>query len=193
MRTFFLLQTVLFAFCRVYIVMEQKGKGRPNKMNNWLPALEEVLNTENILFLSNDDLRLLTNERLPEENQISERTFKNWKAGKFHEDDDSGKNFIRVIERALIKQKQWLGERMLDPNNSLGWNRFRWILERKFAEFNLKHISENINRNEQTILITAASDEQKKLIENTINIEFEEVKPVRIQSSNDNESHNYDF
>jgi len=172
---------------------QQRGKGRPSKMDNWLKALQEVLSQENILFLTDNDLRILTNEKLDEENQISERTFRHWKSSKHHEDEDTGKQFLKVIEKALIKQKQWLGEKMLEPNNSLGWNRYRWILERKYKEFQLVHVSENINRNEQTILITAASDEQRKLIDNIINADFEEVKPVRIQSSNDNESQNYDF
>jgi hypothetical protein len=45
------------------------------------------------------------------------------------------------------------------------------FLERKFSEWNLKHISENINRNEnETIInITANSEAQRKLIDDLIN------------------------
>jgi hypothetical protein len=47
-------------------------------------------------------------------------------------------------------------------------------MERKFSEWNLKHISENINKNEQAtvIQITAGNDEQKKLIESIMNTDY---------------------
>ena len=172
--------------------LQQKGKGRPSKMADWLPALEEVLTTENILFLSNDDLRILTNEKLPEDQQISERTFKHWKAGKFHEDEETGKKFLKVVERALIKQKQWIGEKMLETEKN-SWTRYAWLLERKFNEFRIVHVQENINKNEQTFVIQAANDEDKQLLEKIINVDFVEVKPLRLSSSNDNKNDEYGF
>jgi hypothetical protein len=45
-----------------------------------------------------------------------------------------------------------------------------WFLERKFSEWNLKHISENINRNEnETIINITANSYQRKLIDDLIN------------------------
>ena len=173
--------------------METRGKGRPSKMESWLPALKEVLDTENILFLTDNDLRILTNEKLPEEQQITDRTFKNWKAGKWHESEETGKVFLKVVEKALIKQKQWIGERMLETTNQ-SWVRYAWLLERKFAEFNLKQISENVNRNELNVIqITASNEEQRKLIDNIINVDFEDIQPVRILASNDNKEEDFGF
>jgi hypothetical protein len=60
------------------------------------------------------------------------------------------------------------------------------ILERKFSEWNLKHISENINRNEnETIInITANSEAQRKLIDDLINVDFVEIKPAQLPATN---------
>jgi hypothetical protein len=51
--------------------------------------------------------------------------------------------FLDCIEFALIKQKQLLSKRMMEDTTGQ-WT--RWIMERKFSEWNLKHISENINK-----------------------------------------------
>ena len=160
----------------------KKEAGRPFKMESWLKALTEVLDEQSTIFLSDKDLVLLVNRLLPAENQITSRTFENWKAGKFAPNEDLGKEFIGCVELALIRQKQLLGERLM--NDSTGqWTRYAWILERKFAEWNLKHISENINKNEQStvIQITAGSNEQKALIESIMNVDFEEIKPKQLQ------------
>jgi hypothetical protein len=160
----------------------KKEVGRPFKMEAWLRALNEVLDEESTIFLSDKDLVLLVNRILPEENRITSKTFENWKAGKFAPNEDLGKEFIGCVEISLIKQKQLLGERLM--NDTTGqWTRYAWILERKFSEWNLKHISENINKNEQStvIQITAGSNEQKALIESIMNVDFEEIKPSQIQ------------
>lgn len=160
----------------------KKEVGRPFKMEAWLKALNEVLDEESTIFLSDKDLVLLVNRILPEENNITDRTFINWKAGKFAPNEDLGKEFIGCIEISLIKQKQLLGERLM--NDTTGqWTRYAWILERKFSEWNLKHISENINKNEQAtvIQITAGNDEQKALIESIMNADFQEIKPAQLQ------------
>lgn len=160
-------------------------RGRPFKMQSWLLKLDEVLNEQSTIFLSDKDLLLLVNRLLPEPDRITSRTFENWKAGKFAPTDELGKEFIGMIEMALIRQKQALGEKLM--NDTTGqWTRYAWILERKFAEWNLKSISENINKNEQStvIQITAGSDEQKALIEKIMNAEYEEIKPKQISTNN---------
>lgn len=177
--------------------MSKKDKitaGRPFKMENWVAELQKILAAEDIIFLSDKDLQFLVNQNLDESERITDRTFENWKAGKFHPDEEVGKQFMNCIHLALIKQKQEMSRRMLGEDDK-NWTRFAWVMERKFQEWNLKHISENINRNEQqtTIQITAANDEQRQLIDNIINIDFEEIKPKRLEETNDNESEDYEF
>ena len=165
--------------------LEKRGAGRPFKMETWLHQLVKVLEDEEILFLSDKDLVFLVNRELPKENQIADSTFEKWKAGKFAPNDEIGKEFIGCIHLALIRQKQLLSQKMMEDNNGQ-WTRYAWIMERKFTEWNLKHISENINRNEQATVINiqAGNEEQRKLIDNLINADFEEVKPLQVKQTN---------
>jgi hypothetical protein len=59
----------------------------------------------------------------------------------------------------------------------------RGFLNVNFQNGILKHISENINRNEnETIInITANSEAQRKLIDDLINVDFVEIKPAHYQ------------
>ncbi|KIO50954.1 hypothetical protein IW18_20425 [Flavobacterium hibernum] len=161
--------------------IEKRLAGRPFKMQEWVAELVNILNEEDILFLSDKDLVFLVNRRLPEENQISTSTFEKWKSGKYAPNEEVGKEFVACINLALIRQKQLLSKKMMEDNNGQ-WTRYAWIMERKFTEWNLKHISENINRNEQSTVINiqAGTEEQRKLIDNLINADFEEVKPIQL-------------
>lgn len=162
--------------------LDNNKVGRPHKMESWCDALDIVLNDENTLFLSDKDLVFLVNKQLPSDCQVDKRTFENWKAGKFHPNEDIGRKFVEHIETSLIKQKQLLGQRLLNETTGQ-WTRYAWILERKFAEWNLKHISENINKNEhETIIqITAGNDEQKALIESIMFTDYKIVEPIKIE------------
>ena len=160
------------------------------KMVNWITALKEVLNDEDILFLSDKDLVFMVNHKLPKKHKIGDATFERWKAGKYAPDEETAKDFIECIKYALIKQKQYLGEKL--RNDTTGqWTRYAWILERKFNDWNLKHLSENLNKTEtETVInITAGNDAQRKLIDSLINTDFVEIKPTQISTS-DNEIDN---
>lgn len=165
--------------------LEKRSAGRPFKMVSWVNQLEKILADEDILFLSDKDLVFLVNKELPQEDKIADSTFEKWKAGKFAPNEEVGKQFIHCIHLALIRQKQLLSKKMMEDVSGQ-WTRYAWIMERKFSEWNLKHISENINKNEQAtvINITAGNAEQKALIDNIINADFEEVKPLQIKRKN---------
>jgi hypothetical protein len=166
--------------------IERKGAGRPFKMEGWIKQLTVVLAEEDIIFLSDKDLVFLVNRNLLPEEKIAQSTFEKWKAGKFAPDDVVGKEFLDCIEFALIKQKQLLSKRMMEDTTGQ-WTRYAWIMERKFSEWNLKHISENINKNEQAtvIQITAGNDEQKRLIESIMNTDYVEVLPLQLNKPTD--------
>ncbi|WNM18617.1 hypothetical protein [Flavobacterium capsici] len=181
---------------------EQNDKnkvGRPFKMEKWIPALKSVLEERNIVFLTDTDLVFLVNKKLPIEDRITTRCFKNWKAGKFAPNEELGEQFIELVQEALINEKEALLNSLKNEKSGY-WVRYAWILERKFEEYNLKQVTENINKNEETqiIQITAANLEQKKMIENLINVDFEEVKPKQIKikpevESTDNKEEDYGF
>lgn len=174
---------------------ETKRRGRPFKMQAWLEELKIVLNERNILFLTDKDLQFLVNQRLSQEAQITDRTFENWKAGKFAPDDETGKQFMDTVHDALIRQKEALGKELLegDPKR---FKAITFLLERKFSEWNLKKISENITRQEQslTLNITAANESQLTLIDSIINSDFTIVEPLKLKpSTSNNESEEYGF
>ncbi len=171
--------------------MGKENNHRPYKMTKFTTELTEVINTQSILFLTDKDLLFLVNDRLEDKDKINDRTFKNWKAGKFHENEEIGKVFFKCVEKALITQKQEIGKKLIEDTTGQ-WTRYAWILERKFSEWNLKHLSEFKNEQTQVIQITAGNDEQKKMIDNLINPEFTEIKPTQIPENN-NTSEDYGF
>ena len=74
--------------------------------------------------------------KLPEGQQISHRSFKRWK---FSMDENGGQatnEFKRLYLKARIRQKQQLLHSL--KTNSKGWQRYAWVLKRKFLEWNIK-------------------------------------------------------
>lgn len=188
---------------KMYKIGERKElkKIKNSKMTKWLPALKEVLDSDNILLLSDKDLVFLVNQKLQPDERITDECFSMWKSNKRNApSEEIGKQFIELIQFALIRQKMSIERKMFDETNSTNWQRWAWLLERKFEEWNLKHISENINKNEQSTIIniSAGSDEQKNLIDNIINASFEEIPnkelaPKKEQNNNEKEDYELPF
>ena len=172
---------------------EKRSVGRPFKMKGFIDVFKEVLEEENSLFITEKDLLFLANKKLKKKDRITLRTFQNWKAGEFHQDEETGEEFLELVDEMLIRQKQYLGKMMLDTNNS-SWTKYAWALERKFDEFNLKHVSERINKNENTniIQITASNEKQRALIDNLINgdvqtVHYQDVPHLKLKDSFSND------
>jgi hypothetical protein len=114
--------------------------GRPPKLTQeFLAAAYEVINhDQNALIYTDEDLLFLINEKLTPEGKISKSTFEKWKAGKIG-DDVEGEQFLRLIARALLRQKEDLFKKFQENGETAGpWQRTAWIIERKFTEWNLK-------------------------------------------------------
>jgi hypothetical protein len=78
------------------------------------------------------------NQELPLKNKIDMRTFQNWKekymSNKFSEIDENGKDFFNILKKAIIIQKKNLYKNLISDNI---WQRWAWIIERKFPELRL--------------------------------------------------------
>lgn len=111
--------------------------GRPTKLTEeFLAAVKSVIDEDqNVLVCTDDELLMLINKRLPEESRISERSFQLWKAGDFSENSD-GIEFLRLIKEALVKEKKSLMTML--KTDEKAWQRWAWIIERKFDEWNIK-------------------------------------------------------
>jgi hypothetical protein len=112
-----------------------------------IQAFDAVLNDGmNAIILTDEELITLVNDKLPEEERFSWSAYKDWKAFALGTKTDTTAENIKLyqrlgslIKKALIMQKQSLFKKLqTEPQ----WQRYAWILERKFSEWNLKHVSE---------------------------------------------------
>ena len=122
--------------------------GRPPKIKTLISVAEDVLFRDGLMLLTDEELVFLINAELEQKDKVSDRTFARWKAKQFNEDDDIGKTFVMLIKKALIIQKENLFKKF--SNDDRAWQRWAWIIERKFSEWNLKNINENKNDNTHT-------------------------------------------
>jgi len=107
---------------------------RPSKLNQTLLNTFKEVVESNILYCTDEDLFLLLNKRLDKKDQICYSTFQKWKAGS-QEKNELFEEFLLVIKGALIKQKQTLLSSLKTTDQA--WQRFAWIIERKFDEWNI--------------------------------------------------------
>ena len=118
-------------------------RGRKSKLNQiFLKVANSVVSSENnAIIFTDEELLIQINEKLPATARISQRTFERWKVANSADKDDglssTGLEFCRLIKRALMAQKARLFE--LLGKDSTGWQRFAWILERKFKEWNIRN------------------------------------------------------
>lgn len=87
---------------------------------------------------TDEDLVFLINEQLEEKDRITDRTFQSWKANsrQANELDETGKEFLRLIKKALTEQRKNLFDEFKKAKSG-EWQKWAWILERKFDEWNV--------------------------------------------------------
>ena len=117
--------------------------GRPTKLTtNFLRTAKKVLdNAEELVLLTDEDLLFEINDKLPEDERISKRTFERWKAKCDDEEDESlnkkEATFVGYIKKALRLQERKLLENLMNDDGRT-WKKWAWLLERKFIQWNLK-------------------------------------------------------
>jgi hypothetical protein len=89
-----------------------------------------------------DDLWALVNSHLPLEERITSQAYYNYRKGirGRTEDDEIIKAFQDGLRIALAQQKESLFEKM-EEEGAGAWQKYAWIIERKFKEWNLKQIT----------------------------------------------------
>ena len=124
------------------MIKKNKG-GRPSKIYKFIEAAKQVVYQEDMVYLTDEELVFLINKELDEEDRISDRTFEGWKAGEYGKDEEIGREFLRLIKDALIVQKKELFKKFGKKDEI--WTKWAWVIERKFAQWNLKQINETTN------------------------------------------------
>lgn len=114
--------------------------GRPTKLTtDFIAAAKEVMSGDLKVIIHGDlDLLFLINEKLEPANRISEATFKKWKNDSM-EHSPLASEFVALYKSALLKQRDNLFEKFQCSDQ---WQKYAWILERKFDEWNLRHKQE---------------------------------------------------
>ena len=114
--------------------------GRPSKLNKEvIEAIEKLINS-NILYYTDEEMVEEINELLPEDKRFSYEAFSKWKRGLRADNSEYLDKFVRLLKKATQQEKQRLLEKLQSDKQS--WQRFAWILERKFDEWNIKSKSE---------------------------------------------------
>lgn len=131
------MQTPCLCYAGLVAETPKHPGGRPSKLTQeFLAAAYEVINQDdNALIYTDAELLFQINEKLSPEARIGKRTFEKWKSGDVSHDVD-GQEFLRLIEKALLKQKHAVFARFKDDEKA--WQRWAWIIERKWSEWNLK-------------------------------------------------------
>ena len=122
-----------------------KNCGRPTKLTDkFIEIAKKILDEDmNAIILTDEDLIFLINEELKKENieTIANSTFRNWKANNKEDNidelDEMGKEFLALIKNALIRERNNLFEKLKTEEAGL-WQKYAWIIERKFDEWNLR-------------------------------------------------------
>ena len=119
-----------------------KNKGwRPSKVKTFIEAFKQVLKKDefDVVILTDDELRIECNALLEPSDQISDATFENWKAWKV-KDNAILEEFLGLYKKALSNQRRLLFTAL--KKDTKAWQRFAWIIERKFGDWNLRRIGE---------------------------------------------------
>jgi hypothetical protein len=109
------------------------------KWEKFTEAMQRVVNREHsvgyAIIWTDEQLLDAVNELLEPEDRLSWASLKRYKAGEI-KDDRVAEVFVSCYKRALRDQADNLFE-LLRSDVPGGWQRYAWILERKFDDWNM--------------------------------------------------------
>jgi hypothetical protein len=116
-----------------------------SKFDTFLGAVKELLPESGdwnswVVACTDEDLLFMLNAKLAPEHRISEQTWRRYKrgeAGASKVDVECLDVFVSAYKRAVIGMKRVCMQNLQDDVPG-GWQRYAWILERKFDEWNLR-------------------------------------------------------
>ena len=126
--------------------------GRPTKLTKeFIEALEKVVKQPNFYIYTDAELVDMVNEEMGNE-FLSAKTFKAYKAGDRGINSEYYDQFVALIKKHLRMAKNNLVKSL--SNDEKSWQRFAWLLERKFEDFNKLDKTKNDNDNKHSGEVT---------------------------------------
>ncbi|MFW6173446.1 MAG: hypothetical protein ACOC5T_06870 [Elusimicrobiota bacterium] len=136
---------------------------RPTKINKKIiKAIDKVASNDiNAIIFTDEELVAEANDMLDKEDKFSYSAFKDWKAFatsvKKREDtnEENYEMYMRlrsVIKKALRNQKKHLFEKFRNKEETQ-WQKWAWIIERKFDDWNLQKKVDVTSKKEKLNLI----------------------------------------
>ena len=119
----------------------KRKQGQQPKWEKWVRKLDEVLHQEHPVGLAiiHSDKALVdkVNSELPEEDRITMRSLERYKTGGYIDDGTIESVFVSAYTKALHLQAENIMKRLAEDVPG-GWQKWAWIMERKFDEWNLR-------------------------------------------------------
>jgi len=138
-----------------------------------IEVFEKVVNS-NVLYCTDEELFFLFEDSLKENKipTISYATYREYKNNpssyieKFPELTEIFIKLLALVKKALLKEKANLFVSMKDKEETQ-WQKYAWILERKFKEWNLKQVQEvtSVNKNVEIDYSNLSDEELNSLID----------------------------
>lgn len=140
---------------------KKRPQGRQPKWEKFTNALVEVMDKPHkigyAIIWTDEQLLDAVNELLDEKDRISYRSFSRYKNGEI-QDDEILSVFMSYYKRALREQSDNLFD-LLSSDVPGGWQRYAWILERKFDEWNMKQKQEDVTPKAKQLVLRVKSDD----------------------------------
>jgi hypothetical protein len=120
--------------------MSKRKQGRPPKWEAFTRELDKVLYQDHPVGISiawsDKQVWEEVNDRLPEEDRISLSSFEKYKAGNI-QDESIESMFVTAYKKALRIQSNNVLKNLAEDSPG-AWQKWAWIMERKFDEWNLR-------------------------------------------------------
>lgn len=137
----------------------KNNKRRPTKLtDHFLSVAEDIINNDmNAIIYTDEQLLFLINDKLEEKDRITDRTFENWKSGASPvNEQDKLDNFFALLKKALAKQQATLFLNL--KKDQKVWQKWAWIIERKFDNWNIRQkVNNDVTSGGKPITYTVVS------------------------------------
>jgi len=130
--------------------------------NEVLGVFSDVVNDDvNSIILDFEEIFLLANNKLPKEKKVDINDFLKWlnDATSPKIDNPLYDNILQLYNLARIEQKQAY-IKFLTLASSKNWQKYAWLLERKYSDLNLQH-KIDIGDGKKIIIERPNQDEKK--------------------------------